>query len=66
MKIKAITPLGTFVSVELLPTGPQRKDLHESLTTKIESIEYLNLETEEGLVYFGTDVIRNSVIVVLG
>jgi hypothetical protein len=63
MKIKAITPLGVFVSVDLHPT-----DLHplnQMLTTKLKDLEYFNFDTEDGPVFFGSDVIQNSVFVLL-
>jgi hypothetical protein len=65
MKIRAITPMGTFVSVELHLKDPQRKELTEMLTTKLKDLEYFNFDTEDGPVFFGSDVIQNSVFVLL-
>jgi hypothetical protein len=63
MKIKAITPLGVFVSVDLHLN--QRKELTQVLTTKLKDLEYFNFDTEDGPVFFGSDVIQNSVFVLL-
>jgi len=65
MKIKAITPLGTFVSVEQPFTDSQRKRLDEILTTNMEDLKFYTCVTEEGPVYFGLNVIQNSVFVLL-
>jgi hypothetical protein len=63
MKIRAITPLGVFVSVDLHLN--QRKELTQILTTKLKDLEYFNFDTEDGPVFFGSDVIQNSVFVLL-
>jgi hypothetical protein len=63
MKIKAITPMGVFVSVDLHLN--QRKELTQMLTTKLKDLEYFNFDTEDGPVFFGSDVIQNSVFVLL-
>jgi hypothetical protein len=63
MKIRAITPMGVFVSVDLHLS--QRKELTQMLTTKLKDLEYFNLDTEDGPVFFGSDVIQNSVFVLL-
>ena len=65
MRIKVITPLGTFVSVEQHLTNDQRHALNEALTTKLKDLTNFNCETENGPTYFGPDVIRNSVFVLL-
>jgi len=65
MKIKAITPLGTFVSVEQSPSESQRGALEEMLTTNLENLNSFTCVTEEGSVYFGPNVIQNSVFIVL-
>ena len=65
MKIKAITPLGTFISVEQPFTKSDRQRLDQMLTTNIDDIKYFSCVTEEGPVYFGPEVIRNSVFVIL-
>ena len=65
MKIKAITPLGTFVSVEQPFTESQRKRLNEILTTNMEDLKFYTCVTKEGPVYFGLNVIQNSVFVLL-
>ena len=65
MKIKAITPLGTFISVEQPFTDSERQRLNQMLSTNIDDLEYYNCVTEEGPVYFGPEVIRNSVFVIL-
>ena len=66
MKIKALTPMGTFLSMELHLTDIQRHGLEETLTTKMKDIKFFNFVTDEGPTYLGTDVIRNSVFVLLG
>jgi hypothetical protein len=63
MKIRAITPMGVFVSVDLHLN--QRKELTQMLTTKLKDLEYFNFDTEDGSVFFGSDVIQNSVFVLL-
>jgi hypothetical protein len=63
MKIRAITPMGVFVSVDLHLN--QRKELTQMLTTKLKDLEYFNFDTEDGPVFFGSDVIQNSVFVLL-
>jgi len=63
MKIRAITPMGVFVYVDLHLN--QRKELTQMLTTKLKDLEYFNFETEDGPVFFGSDVIQNSVFVLL-
>jgi hypothetical protein len=65
MKIKAITPLGTFVSVEQPFSESERKTLEEMLTTNLEDLKYYSCVTEGGSVYFGPNVIQNSVFIVL-
>ena len=65
MKIKAITPIGTFVSVEKPLTESERKALEEMLTTNLENLNSFTCVTEEGPVYFGLNVIQNSVFVPL-
>jgi hypothetical protein len=65
MKIRAITPMGTFVSVEQHLTDLQRHELTQMLTTKLKDLKYFNCDTEDGPVYFGSDVIQNSVFVLL-
>jgi len=65
MKIKAITPLGTFVSVEEPFSEPEKKTLEQMLTTNLEDLKYYSCVTEEGSVYFGPNVIQNSVFIVL-
>jgi len=65
MKIKAITPLGTFVSVEQPLTESEKEALEEMLTTNLENLNSLTCVTEEGSLYFGPNVIQNSVFIVL-
>ena len=65
MKIKAITPLGTFISVEQPFTDSERERLHQMLTTNMEDLKYYTCVTKEGPVYFGPEVIRNSVFDIL-
>jgi hypothetical protein len=65
MKIKAITPLGTFVSVEQPFSESVRKTLEEMLTTNLEDLKSYSCVTEEGSLYFGPNVIQNSVFIVL-
>jgi hypothetical protein len=65
MKIKAITPLGTLVSVDQPLTESERKALEEMLTTNMGDLKSFTCVTEEGPVYFGPNVIQNSVFIVL-
>jgi hypothetical protein len=65
MKIKAITPMGTFLSMELHLTDIQRHRLEETFTTKMKDLKFFNFVTDEGPTYLGTDVIQNSVFVLL-
>lgn len=65
MKIKAITPLGTFVSVEQSLTGPQMQNLREMLTERLGSLTYYACVTEEGPVYLGPNVVKDSIFVIL-
>ena len=65
MKIKAITPLGTFVSVDQPLSESERNALEEMLTTNLEDLKYYSCVTEEGSVSFGPNVIQNSVFIVL-
>lgn len=65
MKIKAITPLGTFISKEMTLTDPERQKLEEMLTDGMKNLSYYTCETSEGSAHFGSEVIRNSVFVIL-
>jgi hypothetical protein len=65
MKIKAITPLGTFISVEQPFTDSERQRLNQMLTTNMEDLKYYTCVTKDGPVYFGLNVIQNSVFVLL-
>jgi len=55
--------MGVFVYVDLHLN--QRKELTQMLTTKLKDLEYFNFDTEDGPVFFGSDVIQNSVFVLL-
>lgn len=62
MRIKAITPVGTFLGVEV---PDEQKGLTEAFLGRINELNSFQVETEEGEIFLAKGVIQNSVFVLM-
>lgn len=62
MRIKTITPVGTFISVEV---PDEQKSPTEACLARIKEMDSFQMETEEGEIFFAKGVIQNSVFVLM-
>lgn len=65
IKTKIYTPVGTFESTWGEATEGEVIEIQETITERINDLDYYSLETEGSIRYFNRDILRQSVVEIM-